>query len=116
VVFHYEHRELIVTYHEKPLVDHHQQLAALGVDVWPDFVVDDHYAVVRAFGGYWIAPPRHPFEQDKQLWRAYDAVREYLRARAADPLDAPFIARWNQRWGTGLAREDADRLLYEAVR
>jgi FMN phosphatase YigB (HAD superfamily) len=97
VVLHYGLRELIVTCHEKPLADHHRQLAALGVDVWPDFVVDDHYAVVHAFGGYWIAPPRHPFDQDDQLWRAYDAVHAFLRARAAGPLDAPFIARWDQR-------------------
>lgn len=88
--------ELIVTCHEKPLQDHHAQLGPLGVDPVPDFVVDDYYAVVRAFGGYWIAPPRHPFEQDRQMWRVYDSVQRFIAG--SDPPEAgrPFIARWDQ--------------------
>lgn len=99
VVLRYELSDLIVTCHEKPLEDHHQQLTVLGVDVTPDFVIDDYYAVVHAFGGYWIAPPRHPFEQDRQMWRAYDAVQRFMAERAAGSVAERFIARWDQHDG-----------------
>lgn len=97
VVTKHQLSDLIVTCHEKPLVDHHQQLTALGVDVSPDFVVDDHYAVVHAFGGYWIAPPRHPAQPDRELWRVYDAVNRFLADRAAGVAHERFIVRWDQR-------------------
>ena len=97
VVLKYALSDLIVTCHEKPLADHHEQLPVLGVDVWPDFVVDDHYAVVHAFGGYWIGPPRRPSEQDRELWRAYAAVNRFLAERAAGVVHDRFIARWDQR-------------------
>ena len=97
VVLRYQLSDVIVTCHEKPLDHHHAKLAERGVDVWPDFVVDDHYAVVHAFGGYWIAPPRHPFEQDRQMWRAYEAVQCFLAERAAGTARQRFIARWDQR-------------------
>jgi SAM-dependent methyltransferase len=96
VVLKFELSDLIVTCHEKPLFDHQERLAELGVDVRPDFVVDDHYAVVHAFGGYWICPPRRPIEQDRELWRVYDAVGQFQAARAADPALERFIARWDQ--------------------
>lgn len=87
--------DLIVTCHEKPLARHQAQLEALGVDVQPDFVVDDHYAVVHAFGGYWIAPPRHPSVPDREFLRVYEAVTRFL----AEPATAGerFIARHDAR-------------------
>lgn len=96
VVLKYELSDLIVTCHDKPLIDHRERLGELGVDVWPDFVIDDYYAVVHAFGGYWICPPRRPLEQDREMWRVYDAVNQFLSARAAGPNDERFIARWDQ--------------------
>lgn len=95
VALKYELSDLIVTCHEKPLADHRETLPALGVDVWPDFVVDDHYAVVHAFGGYWICPPRRPLEHDRELWRMYEAVNQFLALRASGAQER-FIARWDQ--------------------
>jgi FMN phosphatase YigB (HAD superfamily) len=97
VVLHYQLKDYIVTCHEKPLEDHHAQLPVLGVDVWPEFVIDDHYSVVHAFGGYWIKPPGHGFDQDRQMWRAYDAINRYLAERAAGAEPRRFIARWDDR-------------------
>ena len=96
VVHRYELGDLIVTCHEKPLDDHHAKLADLGVDVTPEFVIDDHYAVVHAFGGYWICPPRRPLEQDRELWKVYDAVNRFLAEREAGAGHERFIARWDQ--------------------
>ena len=96
VALRYELSDLIVTCHEKPLEDHHAKLSELGVDVWPDFVIDDHYAVVHAFGGYWICPPRRPLEQDRELWRAYAAVNRFVSERSAGIVNGRFIARWDE--------------------
>ena len=97
VVARYELSDLIVTCHEKPLDDHHAKLPELGVDVWPDFVIDDHYAVVNAFGGYWICPPRAPLEQDRELWKVYDAITRFVAEGVASASEERFIARWDQR-------------------
>ena len=97
IVLRYGLEGLIETCHDKPLEDHRDGLAALGVDPWPDFVVDDYYAVVHAFGGFWICPPQRPLEQDRHMWSVYDAVNRYLAERATLPAGRPFIARWDQR-------------------
>lgn len=97
VVLHYELKDLIVTCHEKPLEDFHDKLAELGVDVPPDFVIDDYYSVVHAFGGYYIAPPRNPFDKDREMWRVYDAVNRFLVERHTVPDGRRFIARWDDK-------------------
>ena len=96
VVLTYALSDLIVTCHEQTLDDHREKLSALGVDVWPEFVADDYYAVVHAFGGYWIARARHPFAQDHEMWRVYDAVNRFLAERAAGAGTDRFITRWDQ--------------------
>lgn len=105
VVHRYELSDLIVTCHEKPLDDHHAKLAELGVDVVPEFVIDDHYAVVHAFGGYWICPPRRPLEQDRELRKVYDAVNRFLAEREAGAVHEQFIARWDQPQPSEIAPE-----------
>ena len=97
VVLKHQLDDLIVTCHDKPLDFYRERLESLGVDVWPDFVVDDHYAVVHAFGGYWIARPSHPFQQDRELWRVYDAVNRCLALKAAGGTGERFIARCDDR-------------------
>ena len=49
-------RPLIETCFHKPIYDHHARLSELRVTVFPDFVIDDHAEVVRAFGGVTIWP------------------------------------------------------------
>lgn len=67
-------RPHIIGCYHKPISRHHERLAEFGVPFVPDFVVDDDLDVVRAFGGYHIAPPDHEFEEDRHLLRARDAV------------------------------------------
>ena len=47
--------EFVTDYFIKPLERHHEKLEALGVPMVPDFVIDDHKAVVDAFGGYHVS-------------------------------------------------------------
>ena len=61
----------------KPLYRHHERLAELGVPFAPDYVIDDHQEVVDAFPGVRIAPPTHPLEKDRELWRVYEAIRAH---------------------------------------
>lgn len=72
---------------QKPLSDHRQRLAALGVTAFPDFVVDDHIEVVQAFFGTQVPPPAVPLETDREMWRVYEEIRTFAslpRALSAD--------------------------------
>jgi FMN phosphatase YigB (HAD superfamily) len=62
---------------DKPLYDHAARLHELGIDVYPDFVIDDHPEPVAAFGGYHIPEPREPLETDDEMWRVYAAICRY---------------------------------------
>ncbi len=65
----------------KPLYRHHERLEEVGVPFTPDYVIDDHQDVIDAFPGVRIAPPAYPLEKDRELWRVYDAIQEYVGGR-----------------------------------
>ena len=69
-------RPLIEACYWKPRWDHRERLAELGVDVFPDFVIDDHQEVVAAFGGVTV----HPFDfydpRDREMERVYRIISE----------------------------------------
>ena len=46
----------------------------------PDYVVDDHEQIVRAFGGTLVQPAAAPFEGDREMWRAYDEFCAFVRS------------------------------------
>ncbi len=62
----------------KPLYDHRARMAELGVNVVPDYVIDDHAEVVEAFVGTVIQPPALPLDWDKEMWRVYDTIQAFL--------------------------------------
>jgi hypothetical protein len=66
--------ELVEDYFIKPLEDHHAKLEPLGVNVMPDFVIDDHKSVVDAFFGYHIPDEAGP--DDEELLKVLAAIRE----------------------------------------
>ena len=59
---------------EKPLDRHHERLAGLGVDVLPDFCVDDYPEIVQVFGGVAIRPYYQPDPLDLEMHRVYAAI------------------------------------------
>lgn len=65
----------------KPLHNHHARLEELGVPFVPDYVVDDHPEIVRAFGGTLVAPAQAPFDGDREMWRVYEEFRAFVDAR-----------------------------------
>jgi hypothetical protein len=67
-------RPLIATCFWKPRWDHHARLAELGVDVVPDFVVDDHREVVAAFGGVTVRPFDYYDPSDREMERVYRVI------------------------------------------
>ena len=69
-------RPLIATCYWKPRWDHQAQLTQLGVDVFPDFVVDDHRDVVAAFGGVTVFPFDYYDPRDREMERVYRAISE----------------------------------------
>ena len=69
-------RALIETCYWKPRWDHHARLAELGVEVFPDFVIDDHAEVVRAFGGVTVDPFDFYNHRDREMERVYRVISE----------------------------------------
>lgn len=70
-------RPLIETCFWKPRWDHHARLSDLGVNVLPEFVVDDHRDVVAAFGGITVYPFDFYDPRDREMERVYQAIREH---------------------------------------
>ena len=62
---------------EKPLDRHHQRLPELGVDVVPDFCVDDYQEIIDAFGGTVIRPYYWPDPLDLEMHRVYGAISRH---------------------------------------
>ena len=80
VVEHHALGQWVTDCFEKPLEDHVRRLPALGIGVWPDFVVDDHPQVVAAFAGYHVKDYFWPDPTDREMQIVYD------RIAAIDPL------------------------------
>ena len=47
-------------------------------------MIDDHQEVVDAFGGVRIDPPAHELSKDRELWRIYDAITDYVQTLNGD--------------------------------
>jgi FMN phosphatase YigB (HAD superfamily) len=69
-------RSLIKTCYWKPRYDHHARLVELGVDVFPEFVIDDHADVVWAFGGVVVDAFDWYNARDREMERVYRKICE----------------------------------------
>jgi hypothetical protein len=61
----------------KPLKDFEKESRHLGIEPWPDFVVDDHRDIVEAFGGIHIEPYYFRSAEDGNMENLYQAILEY---------------------------------------
>jgi phosphoglycolate phosphatase-like HAD superfamily hydrolase len=66
--------ELIDGCYDKPLYQYERMLAPLGIPVRPDFVVDDHPHLVRAFGGCVVARYLVADPADREMERVYAEI------------------------------------------
>jgi len=73
----FELDEYVTKIFVKPLADYRNEARRSGVEPLPDFCIDDHRAVVDAFGGYHISEYFFTNEHDQEMLRVYDAVRAY---------------------------------------
>ncbi len=85
--------DLVAGCFAKPLYDHAARLPELGVDPFPDYVIDDHEGPVTAFGGFQIAPPRVPLDGDTELLRVYADICR----RSGEPASGPASERTGER-------------------
>ncbi len=75
---------LITECYVKPTWDYHNGLKRLNVPLVPDFVVDDHNGVVKAFGGYWVSRwEGYPPTPDDEMKQVYEAIRFQHQLRIA---------------------------------
>ncbi|MCH7552416.1 MAG: HAD hydrolase family protein [Chloroflexi bacterium] len=72
-------REYIETCYLKPLSDYKEALIDLGVDVMPDFVIDDHSGVAIAFGGVTVKPYYTRNPDDEEILRVYEELKAYKK-------------------------------------
>lgn len=67
----------------KPLSEYRDSLQGLGVNIVPDFCVDDHPAVVHALGGTAIRPYYSANPDDREMLRVYDEIAKMAASRGA---------------------------------
>ena len=88
VVRQFNLHELVADCFDKPLYNHIARLEELGVSVYPDFVIDDHEGPVHVFGGYRIAEPRTPLDEDDEMLRVHEAIQAHALRCAPDARGA----------------------------
>ena len=71
--------DYVTDYYVKPTFKYRERLEALGVDILPDFVVDDHEEVIEAFGGYHI--PDFAKKDDRELLTVLELFQEFVAKR-----------------------------------
>lgn len=67
--------DFVEDYFLKPLEDHHERLKTYDVNVFPDYVIDDHKSIIDAFYGYHIPDMAGP--DDRELLEVLDAITEF---------------------------------------
>ncbi len=68
--------EFVETCYLKPLSDYHDALVELGVDIIPDFCIDDHNGIVMAFGGTAVKPYYTKNLNDQEILRVYEEIKK----------------------------------------
>ncbi|MBV9899166.1 MAG: HAD hydrolase family protein [Chloroflexi bacterium] len=71
--------------YQKPRWDHRELLPRLGVDVEPDFCVDDYPEIVEVFGGILIKPYQRE-RPDADLERVLAAIRAATATSQSTPI------------------------------
>ncbi|MGI8927517.1 MAG: HAD family hydrolase [Tepidiformaceae bacterium] len=88
VVRRFELHEYIEDCFWKPLHNHHARLIELGVPFAPDYAVDDHEEIIRAFGGTVIQAASGPFASEGEMWRVYETITRFVAAANAGGAEA----------------------------
>jgi len=88
VVRRFELQEHVTDCFWKPLYNHRERMAGLGVTVEPDFVIDDHQEIVAVFPGTRIDEPKIPLDRDREMWRVLDEIRAFAAAGGAADIAA----------------------------
>lgn len=79
VVRRHDLKSFIETCYLKPLSDYRETLIELGVDVVPDFCIDDHSGVILAFGGVVVKPYYTKNPADEEMNRVYDELKKFKK-------------------------------------
>ncbi|MCX6021716.1 MAG: hypothetical protein NTZ05_08290 [Chloroflexi bacterium] len=84
VVNQHKMHHLITECYVKPTWDYVNGLKRHNVPLTPDFVIDDHNGVVKAFGGFWVSRwEGYPPGPDDEMKQVYEAIRAKHLERTA---------------------------------
>ncbi len=75
VVNRHDLKQYIETCYIKPLSDYRESLVELGVNIMPDFCIDDHNGVVLAFSGTAVRPYYTKNPNDEEMLRVYQDIQ-----------------------------------------
>ena len=82
--------DLVSGIYVKPLEDFEAGLLTFGVDVYPDFVIDDFWHIVNNWGGVLVNPYYFPSDSDQEMELIYRIVNEYAdRGHSEHPSFLP---------------------------
>lgn len=84
VVKKFDLHEHVIDCFTKPLYRHHERFEEMGITIKPDFVIDDHQEIIDAFPGVRIEIPATPIAADREMWRVYDAIREFCAEQSQE--------------------------------
>ena len=91
VLENHELTHFVTGVYEKPIHDYVARLEELGVDVVPDFVIDDYNEIVTVFGGYYATEYYRHREDDNEMALIYECISEWARSGSSDSR------RWRPR-------------------
>jgi len=69
--------------YEKPIQNYLGRLGELGVDVMPDFVIDDYNEIVTIFGGYYATEYYRHRDDDTEMQEIYRCIAEVSASGAS---------------------------------
>ena len=64
----------------KPLEDFENGMKTFGVDVWPEFIIDDHPEIVKNFGGFVCRPYYFRNAKDDEMDIIYGVISDVINA------------------------------------
>lgn len=79
VIERYELGKYVSGVYWKPREDYRARMVELGVDIEPDYIIDDDYGIVQELGGFMIKAYSYSSPSDREMWTVYDEIQKHIQ-------------------------------------